>query len=339
MQVLTMKVSVFDVASVDNLLSILAPRPEEPCPAVKWYDAINHSPSCGICESCKAYDKHLHMHQCIMTKIPKSSEALRLTVASTKIQDAKYNHRNSRPGAIADAIADVKTRYGISSREFKYENLPYLHQIVIAWYSFLFSNRDFVNALTAYLIASWNHASFNMYEIGTEAKMLERKERTFQEMVTIVNILDINVDRVIQQISDTRILRKAYRDYKKLLNSYGFVFVCEEDNEEIDDRKAEITVLTATFLQECDKFQTLQVQFNTMEPAYRELIDACKEDNDKIVTKKKEFRAFECIFLQEREKLRKLQKQLDSLKKKQRKALEKRIQDAERLLAQLEEKF
>lgn len=353
-----MILSIFEIQLVNAQLNILAPLPKNPCPAVEWYDVYNCSESCGICESCKNHAKRFHVHQCISDKIPLSSEELRLKKAYTEIKNAKIGHSNSTPDTIAGAIAFVKKKYGISDRKFKYGNLPYFHNMKIVWYHFIFSSPEFVSAMTDYIIASWYHVSFKMYEHDAENdehdaekdeqrhhELFVKMEYTYKELCALVDQIDDEIKEVIKEISHTHILPIAYRKYKKLLKNYGLVFVCEEDKEEIVAREGKIVVLTATIVEESDKLQTLKVQYDTMEHAYKKLIDACKvdfvskEDNDEIFAKKEEFFALEGTFLREREKLRNLQKHLDALKKKQRKALENQIQYAESLLAQLEEKL
>lgn len=343
--------SIFDIPSAHELLNIIAPLPENPCPKVIWYDVYNCSESCRICESCEKHAKHFHVHQCIMDNIPLSSEALRLKDAYTDIKKAKIGHSNSTPDTIAGAIAFVKKKHGISDRKFKYDNLPYFPNMKIEWYHLILSSPEFVSALTEYIIASWNHASFKMYEHDAENdehdaekdeqcrdELFVKMEYTYKELYPLVDQIDDEINEVIKKISHTHILPIAYRKYKKLLKNYGFVFVCEEDKKEIVDREAEIDVLTTTIVQESDKLQTLKVQYDTMEHAYK--VDfVSKEDNDEIFAKKEEFFALEGTFLRECEKLCNLQKHLDALKKKQRKALENQIQYAESLLAQLEDKL
>jgi hypothetical protein len=267
---------IFSIRSIPNvaaLLKSIAPLPEKPCPAVEWYDEDNCS---ATCKSCKEHAKHFHMLQCITKKIPQSSEALCLIGACTEIQRAKHEHRNSTFGA----IAYVKDNYGIGDRKFKYENVPYLHNMEIEWYRFIFSSPEFVSALSAYLIASWNHTSFKMYELDAENdepdaekdeqfhnELFVKMNYTYKELCALVDQIDDEINEVIKEISHTRTLPIAYRKYKKLLKSYGLVFVCEEDKEEIVAREAKIDVLTATNVQESDKLQNLKVQYDTMEPA------------------------------------------------------------------------
>jgi hypothetical protein len=330
---------------VDTLLKTIAPRPGEQCP-----DVDNCSPACENCESCRDNARLMHMRQCLTKDIPILSEALRLERICNQIQDTANVHD-------ASAIAAAKQQYGLDKRKFKY-TLPCMNDINTAWIFFLFSHQYFFRTLTAYLIASWKHASFNMYELTaetdepdtdgetdelvTEAEMLKRKDRAYQEMCEIVKIIDDNVDRIIQMISHTSILSKDYRGYKKLLKKCGFDVVCETDMEEMNARKKNIDALSITIALKCSKFQILQVKYDAMKPAYDKLIDACKvdfvgeKDNDEIVARKGEFRALEGTFLQKCMKLRNLQEHLDALKKKQRKALERLIQDAESRLAQLE---
>ena len=155
--------SILGILLVSELLNSIAPQPGGPCPAVEWYDEDNCSATCKQCKSCKEHAKHFHMHQCITKKIPQSSEALCPIGACTEIQRAKHEHRNSTFGA----IAYVKDNYGIGDRKFKYGNMPYVPKMEIEWYRLIFSSPEFVSALSAYLIASWNHASFNMYERDT----------------------------------------------------------------------------------------------------------------------------------------------------------------------------
>lgn len=364
-----MSLSIFDRwGPVDNLLQKIAPLPVDPCPNMEWND--DDGTVCGNCESCYKTAKFMHMHSCIARNIPKSSEAIRLERASNEIRNTGIAHMDSTPDAIADAIADVKKRHGINNHAFKYNNLPCMHKLEIAWYFFLFSDRNFVSALTAYLTASWKHASFNVYEcgteaddeldtetdetdeadaetdeIGTEAKMLERKKHAFEEVLRVCNVIDKNVGRVIKMISHNRILPKAYRGYKKLLKNYGYDVVYVEETEEVDARKAKIDVMRATIMQERDKLQNLTVQYDAEKPAYDKLVDECKvefvgkEDTAEIVSRKEEFRALEGTFLREGLKLRNLQEDLEALKKKQYKALTNQIQYAESLLAQLKEEI
>ena len=348
---------------VTALLDTIAPRPDEPCLYMEWNEE-DPGPVCGNCASCRDTDRFMHMYSCIANDIPKPREGLRLERASNEIRNTGNAHRNSTPDARSDAIAAVKTQHGINNRKFKH-NLPCMHFLEIAWYFFLFSDPNFVSALTAYLTASWKHASFNVYEcgtaddeldtaddeldtadeIGTEAKMLERKEHAFEEVLRVCDVIDNNVGSVIKMISHNRILPKAYREYKKLLKKYGFDVVYVEDKEEVDARKARIDVLRAIIMQESDKLQNLKVQYDAKRPAYEKLVDECKvdfvgkEDTAEIVSRKEEFRALEGTFLREGLKLRYLQEDLDALTKKQFKALTNQIQYAKSLLAQLEEKL
>jgi hypothetical protein len=313
---------------------------------MEWiYD--DPGPACGNCMSCYKTAKYMHMHSCIAEDIPKSGEGLRLERASNEIRNTGIALMNSTPDAIADAIADVKKRHGISERKFKH-NTPCMHNLKIAWYFLLFSDRNFVSALTAYLIASWKHASFNVYEcgteadeldtddeadagtveIGTKAKMLERKKHAFEEVLRVCNVIDNDVGRVIKMISHNRILPKAYRRYKKLLKKYGFDVVYVENKEEVDARQAKIDVLRAIIMQKSGELTILQVQYDAEKPAYEKLVDECKVefvDTAEIVSRKEKFRALEGTFLREGLKLRYLQEDLDALKKKQFKALKNQI--------------
>lgn len=222
-----MILSIFGILAVSNLLNTLAPQPDKPCPDVEWYDEDNCSPKCEECESCRCYAKRFNIHKEITDKIPKSCEASRLTSIYGEIQDAIIVHRDSTPGAIADAITVVKKRHGISNRKFEYRNLPYIHFIEIEWYCLIFSLPEFVSTLTAYLTASWNHTFFNMYESDAkdfksrQHQLLEQKEHAYQVMCAHLTQIDDDIDRIIQEIDSSGVLSPNDYKYKKLLEAFG----------------------------------------------------------------------------------------------------------------------
>lgn len=306
--------SIFDISTVSNVLKSLAPLPENLCPAVEWYDEDNCSETCEQCESCTAYAKRFHIHTVIATKIPQPSEALRLTKAYAKIQQCKSEHRDSSPGAIADVIAVVEDNYGIDDRVFKYNNLPFPHEMEFEWYRLLFSLPEFVSALSAYLNASWNHASFNMDECAAEKKELRQRElfdvvdQTYQEMRELVKKIDDEVYRVIMNVSFTSILPKASCKYNNLLKAYGLGFVCEGNNDEKADNE-EISLLEARIAQQLVILNNLQDQRMAMKLAYG--VDFVgNEDAGKV------YNAFFGAIDQEQNNLLNLQIRLKTLKNK-----------------------
>lgn len=292
----------------------MAPRPANPCLAVEWYDEDNCSAPCGQCDSCTDSAMHFHMHQCIAGKIPPSSEALRLTRASAEIRHAKGDPVNSTLGSIAGAIAVVKHEYDIEDRVFKYNNLPFPREIEIEWYCLIFSSPEFVSALSAYLIASWNHALFNMYERDAKNDGQDQRElivaasQTYQKMCALVKKIDDEVYGVIMNVSSTRILPNAFRKYKKLLKAYGIGFVCEGNNDEKADNE-EISLLKAKIAQQLVILDNLQNQHLEMKHAYGveffDNEDAIKADN-----------ALALKIMQERDELSELKIQLKALKGK-----------------------
>ena len=309
-----MILSIFGISTVSNVLNSMAPRPANPCLAVEWYDEDNCSAPCEQCESCTAFAKHFHTHQCIAGKIPPSSEASRLTRASVEIQRAKEDRVNSTPGAIADAIAVIKDEYGIEDRVFKYNNLPFPHEIEIEWCRLIFSLPEFVSALSAYLIASWNHALFNMYERDAKNDGQDQRElfivasQTYQEMCALVKKIDDEVYWVIMNVSSTKILPKASCKYKKLLKAYGLGFVCEGNNDEKADNE-EISLLKAKIAQQLVILDNLQNQHLEMKHAY----EVESFDNEDVI---KADNALALKIMQEQDKLCDLKIQLKALKGK-----------------------